>query len=186
MSERTFLQVALEDHNERWELLRGALRRKPAATFGCSRTVHEIGFAIMKQIDRTEWHSRLNGGYLKVSEDTYYSPDGFVIPVPMVGHGLAWDELEHYAFPMPLLIEVWPRYTREYAWEHREEPVHRIKDYQQRGDEEIWLAHSYTHRLTAWRRRSDGGYTRTIHESGIITSTAVPVVTIDLDALFAE
>ena len=184
IGERLFLQVALADHNAGWELLRGELRRKPGATFGCSHTIHEIGFALMRQFEWHEWHSRINAGYLRVSDETYYRPDGFVIPANLVGYGLDRDELEHYAIPMPLVIEVWPRYRQEYVYEHYGEPMRRIRDYQQRGDEEIWLVHSYTHRLTAWRHRSDNGYTKAVFSGGTVQPTALPNVAIDLDRLF--
>jgi hypothetical protein len=187
INEHIFQQLALADHNEGWELLGGALRRKPSATSGCSETVHEVGFALMRQMDRNEWHSRINGGYLRVSEETYYRPDGFVIPAALSGFGLdKHRDLERYSIPMPLVIEVWPRYTREYVWEHRGEPAHRIRDYQNRGDEEIWLIHSYNHRLTSWRRRPDGTYEKLVVSGGIVNPAFSPTIEIDLGSLFTK
>lgn len=184
IGEQLFLQVALADHHMAWELLRSELRRKPSTTRGCSETIHRIGFALAEQIERTEWHSRINGGYLRVSHETYYRPDGFVIPADRVGYGLDRYELEHYSIPMPLVVEVWPRYRQEYVYEHHGEPMERIRCYKRRGDQEIWLVHSYTHRLTAWRRRSENSYSKLVMNGGMIQPAFLPGVSIDLDSLF--
>lgn len=185
IGEQLFLQVALDDHHAGWELLTGELRRKPGATSGCSHVVHDLMWMVTRDLHRAEWGCRVNVGYLKVADDTYYRPDGFVMPASMVGYGLdPHQDLEHYAIPVPLALEVWPRYTREYGFEHRGEPMRRIRDYQRRGDAEIWLAHSYRPRLTIWRRSDAGSYTRTIVRGGTVHPVFMPSATVDLDELY--
>ena len=61
----------------------------------------------------------------------------------------------------------------------------KLREYQRRGDLEIWRIHPYEHTLTAWRRQPDGSYAESLHTSGTVSPNALPGVTIDLDALFA-
>ena len=46
--------------------------------------------------------------------------------------------------------------------------------------------HPYEHTLTAWRRQPDGSYTETLYTGRKVQPMALPNVTIDPDALFAE
>ena len=59
------------------------------------------------------------------------------------------------------------------------------RQYQPRGDLEIWHIHSYQRTLTAWRRQSDGTYAEAVYRQGAVRPVALPGVTIDLTALFA-
>ncbi len=87
-------------------------------------------------------------------------------------------KLEVYAEPLPLVVEVWSPSTGDY------DHATKLQDYQQRGDREIWLLHPYEHTLTAWRRRPDGSYARTMHRYGLVTPVALPGGRIDLESLF--
>ncbi len=60
----------------------------------------------------------------------------------------------------------------------------KVREYQRRGDLEIWRIHPYERTLTAWRRQPDGSYTASTYGGGIVHPVALPNVAIDLDALF--
>jgi Uma2 family endonuclease len=88
--------------------------------------------------------------------------------------------LEIYTEPLPFVLEVWSPRTGEYDVETK------LPEYRARGDREIWLLNPYGHDLVAWRRREDGTYERATYRGGKVQLFALPEVTIDLDALFAE
>lgn len=88
--------------------------------------------------------------------------------------------LEVYDDPMPLVAEVWEPSIDGY------DARRKLAGYQRRGDREIWWLHPYDRTLTAGRRRPDGSYTETAQTSGLAHPVALPGVTIDLDALFAD
>jgi Uma2 family endonuclease len=78
------------------------------------------------------------------------------------------------------VVEVWSPTTGNYDLETK------LGEYQRRGDREIWLIHPYDRTLTTWRRQPDGSYAESHHDhGGTVQPTALPGVTIDLDALFA-
>ena len=79
---------------------------------------------------------------------------------------------------MPLVVEVWSPSTGQSDIEEK------LREYQQRGDLEIWRIHPYERTLTAWRRQPDGSYTETLYRGGIIEPAAIPNVRIDIDRLF--
>lgn len=60
----------------------------------------------------------------------------------------------------------------------------KLREYQRRGDTEIWRIHPYERTLTAWCRQPDGTYTETVQRSGTVQPAALPGVGIELDRLF--
>src|SRR5439155_12010965 len=102
VSEKTFLQLALEEPNQ-WELYCGQLRRRPPMTFTHNEVGEELAFHLRRQLDRSRFHVRHQAGHVRRSAENYFIPDVFVIPneltVPMRGR---MDVLEAYADPLPL------------------------------------------------------------------------------------
>jgi Uma2 family endonuclease len=86
--------------------------------------------------------------------------------------------LESYDTPLPLVVEIWSRSTGDYDIETK------LREYQRRGDLEIWRIHPYERTLTAWRRQPDGSYAESFHTEGIVHPIALPNVTIELDRFF--
>ncbi len=60
----------------------------------------------------------------------------------------------------------------------------KLREYQRRGDFEIWRVHPFERTLTAWRRQPDGSYLESLHRGGTIDPVGLSGVRIDLDALF--
>jgi len=88
------------------------------------------------------------------------------------------DVLEAYEAPLPLVVEVWSPSTGNYDIEEK------LREYQRRGDLEIWRIHPFERTLIAWRRQPDGSYTESHYAGGTIQPIALPNVTVDLNALF--
>ncbi len=61
----------------------------------------------------------------------------------------------------------------------------RLREYQARGDREVWLLHPYERTLTRWVQQAGGSYTEHHPQGGIVTPASLPAVYIDLDALFS-
>ena len=179
VSEKTFLQVALEDPNQ-WELHCGELVRKPAMTLEHNDRGFELAFQLRSQLDHQQFHVRHQSGHLRRSSESYYIPDVMVIPIdltrPLRGHR---DVLEVYSDPLPLVVEVWSPSTGGYDMDTK------VPEYQRRGDREIWRLHPFDRTLISWQRQPDGSYTETMHTGGLVQPVGLPNVTIDLDALFA-
>ncbi len=104
------------------------------------------------------------------------------MPTALVRRALAEhpEALETYAEPLPFVAEVWSPSTGGYDVRVK------LAAYRQRGDGEIWRIHPYDRTLTRWIRQDDGTYAELIHTGGTIELPALPGVSIDLDALFAE
>lgn len=178
VSERTFLQLALEDPGQ-WELHCGTLRRKPAMTAEHNSITFELALRLGNQLDRSQFHVRLGMGHVRTSAESYYIPDVFVIPtdlvLPLRGR---IDTLEAYEAPLPLVVEVWSPSTGEFDIDTE------LPEYQRRGDREIWRIHPFDRTLTAWTRQADGTYFETHYTQGVVRPVALPAVAIDLDSLF--
>ena len=177
VSERTYLQLALEDPNQ-WELHCGSLRRKPSMTAEHNHVAWQLSFRLGQQLDSKQFEVRLGMGHVRRSAESYYIPDVFVIPTDLFRplRGLR-NVLEAYDSPLPLVVEIWSPSTGEYDVDSK------IPEYRRRGDLEIWRIHPFDRTLIAWRRQSDGSYSET-HAGGIVQPVALPGVTIDLDTLF--
>ena len=85
---------------------------------------------------------------------------------------------EVFEDPVPLVVEVWSPSTGDYEIDDK------LREYQLRGDMEIWRLHPYERTLWTWRRQPGGSYVETVVTSGAVEPAALPGVTIDLDALF--
>jgi Uma2 family endonuclease len=180
VSERTYRQVALEDPEGQWELDRGRLRRKPAMTLEHNQVASELFFALRQQLDRGAYDVRLNMGHVQLPGGSYYIPDVFVVPVELQHPLRGRRVLETYDEPLPLVVEVWSPSTGDYDIDTK------VREYQRRGDREIWRVHPYDRTITAWRRQTDGSYASSLHTGGMLRPAALPGVHIDLDALFVE
>ena len=88
------------------------------------------------------------------------------------------QRLEVYDEPMPLVVEVWSPSTGDYDVEEK------LREYQRRGDLEIWRIHPYKRTLTAWVRQPNGSYSETLYRSGTIRPTNLTGVEFDLAGLF--
>lgn len=178
VSERTYRQVVLEDPEGHWELHRGSLRRKPGMTLEHNRIASELCFSLRQQLDRNAYDVRANMGHVRLSAQNYYIPDVFVIPVELQQPLRGRHVLEAYDAPLPLVVEVWSPSTGDYDIESK------LREYQRRGDLEIWRIHPYDRTVTAWRRQPDGSYVASLYDGGAVQPVALPNVTIHLDALF--
>ena len=79
---------------------------------------------------------------------------------------------------MPLVVEVWSPSTGDYDVEEK------LREYQRRGDLEIWRIHPYERTLTRWQRQPDGSYQESLIRTGSVHPAALPAVSIELDSLF--
>ena len=182
VSERLYEELALREPNAGWELVCGRLRRKPAMTIEHNDLMRTLLRLLIAQLDHRLYAVDMNTTKARSSSGTYYIPDLCVIPRSLI------QRLRHislvfevYADPLPLVIEVWSPSTGEYDVEDK------LREYQTRGDEEIWRVHPYERTLTAWRKQSDGTYTEAAYaaETGVIVPvTSLPGVQIALDELF--
>ncbi len=178
VSEKTFRQVALEDPEGHWELYCGFLRRKPGMSLEHNRAMTKLLFVLMQQLDPARFDVRCNAGHVHLATQSYYIPDVFVIPVALQEPLRGTRKLETYDAPLPLVVEIWSPSTGGYDVETKP------REYQRRGDLEIWRLHPYDHTLIAWRRQPDGSYTESSYSGGIVAPVALPNVTVDLDTLF--
>src|SRR5437773_2305081 len=85
---------------------------------------------------------------------------------------------EVFTDPMPFVAEVWSSSTGNY------DITTKLKDYQARGDAEVWYIHPYNRTVTIGRRQSDDTYTEALQTTGSIQPIALPNVTITIDTLF--
>jgi Uma2 family endonuclease len=138
------------------------------------------GFALRLQVDRERFDVRVNSGHLRISAQSYFIPDVYVIPTELQQGLWGTRDLESYDAPLPLVAEVWSRSTGDFDVEVK------LQEYQRRGHLEIWRLHPCERTLTAWRRQSDGTYAEWTQTGGTVQPMALPNVTVDLDALFAH
>jgi len=179
VSEQTFRQLALEDPEGHWELHCGIPRQKPGMTLEHNSIMSELHGILWQQLDHTQFQVRSNSGHVRHTPQNYFIPDVFVIPVALQAPLRGTRALESYDAPLPLVVEIWSPSTGGYDIEVK------LREYQRRGDLEIWRIHPYDHTLTAWRRQPDGSYAEARCDGGTVQPLALPGVTIDLDALFA-
>ncbi len=179
VTEQTFRQVALEDPEGHWELYCGVLRQKPDMSVAHNYTATRLFAQLIRQLDPNQFDVRANMGHVQRSEESYFIPDVFVVPMELVRSLLERpDSLEVYEVPLPLVVEVWSPSTGSYDVEVK------LREYQRRGDLEIWRIHPFDRTLTTWFRQPDGSYSEKTCERGTVEPFALPGVTIVLDALF--
>jgi Uma2 family endonuclease len=179
VSEQTYRQIALEDPSGHWELHCGTLRQKPPMTAEHNYVMTRLFESLIRQLDRREYDVRSNAGHVRRSAESYYIPDVFVVPMPLVQAQRGQQNLlETYEAPLPLVVEVWSPSTGDFDVDSE------LPEYQRRGDQEIWRIQPYDRTLTTWRRQPDGSYTETVYAGGSVRPVALTGVVIDLDSLF--
>jgi len=139
----------------------------------------QLFYSLKQQLDSSQFDVRIGMGHVRRSEESYYIPDVFVIPIDLVRplRGRR-DVLEAYDAPLPLVVEIWSPSTGAYDVDAK------LPEYQRRGDLEIWRLHPFDRTVIAWRRQPDGSYAEAHYAGGTVRPMALPNVTIDLDALF--
>jgi len=179
VSEETFRRLSLGDPQGQLELHRGQLVEKPGMSVEHGDVMGNLVRLLENQLDRTSYRVRAQHARLRLASDTYYIPDVAVIPTAIVQ---ALSErpgsLDAYPDALPLVAEIWSPSTGGY------DENEKLRDYQRRGDLEIWRVHPYERTVTAWRRQSNGAYVATIYRDGVVQPTSLPAVAIDLEALF--
>lgn len=180
ITEQAYRQFALEHPDEKWELVCGELRRKPATTWEHNHTFRRLGWRLREQLDEEEFEVVTDSGRVRRSEENYFIPDAYVVPMEQARRLFAEPgTLEAYPEPLPLVVEVWSPSTGEY------DVTTKLREYQRRGDLEIWFLHPYERTLTVWRRQPDGSYSETVIRGGTVQPAFLPNVSIDLDKLFS-
>lgn len=177
VSETEYRRLALA--NTRLELHRGQLREKPDMSVEHNDVMMQLLSELHRQLDRDEYRLRGGIGRLQRSADTYYIPDVAVIPAVLT-QALRQrpGSLDAYSDPLPLVVEIWSPSTGNYDINEK------VRDYQKRGDLEIWRIHPYERTLTSWRRQPDGEYSEIVYRACLVQPESLPGVAIDLDTLF--
>ena len=180
VSEETYERVALEDDETKWELVCGRLVAKPDMTTEHEQTTRRLVRRLIVQLPEEAYSVGQNSPKLRVPSGNYRIPDVCVIPDQLVRHRLETlpEQLEVYEQPMPLLVEVWSPTTADV------DATEKLREYQQRGDLEVWRLHPIERWLIAWRRQPDGSYTEIRYTGGVVEVASLPGVVIDLDTLF--
>jgi Uma2 family endonuclease len=172
-------RIALQDPSAKWELVCGRLRRKPVMTTEHQDAARTLAILLGRQLDLKDYTVGTDSVRLRISTGTYYVPDVCVVPRAYVRRLKTQPgTFEVYEDPVPLVVEVWSPSTGDYDVEDK------LREYQLRGDVEIWRLHPYERTLTAWRRQPDGTYVETVITSGAVDPVALPGVTIELVSLF--
>jgi Uma2 family endonuclease len=178
ISEQEYRELALSDSDHHWELWDGVLVEKPAMSMRHADVAAYLGAMLIFQLDRRQHRVNINDGKARISARNYFIPDVVVIPAiykqPFEDNPQA---LNAFAEPLPLVVEVWSPSTGHF------DVTTKLQGYRQRGDAEIWFIQPYERTLTTWRRQADGSYTEETYQGGVVAVTALPGVTIDLDAL---
>ncbi len=179
ISVKTYEQIALEDGDEQWELAGRVLRRKPAVTTEHNEVISRLVAQLVRQLPEERFTVRSNSTRLRVSTGSYYVPDVVVLPRPLVMRSREQPgRLEVYDDPLPLVVEVWSPSTGDYDVDSK------LREYQLRGDQEIWRLHPYEHTLIAWQLQRDGGYLEAVYRTGAVRPLALPEVSVEIAALF--
>ena len=180
ISFETYKRVALEDDDALWELDGGRLRRKPAMTIEHDGAAWRLIVQLVRQLAEDRFLVS-HAARVRISSGSFYIPDLCVIPVTLErrirrerpGELAVLDE------PLPLVVEVWSPSTGDYDVEVK------LREYQLRGDWEIWRLHPDERTLTAWRRQADGSYIETRYSgAAVIEPSALPGVRLALAPLF--
>ena len=176
----TYQRVALEDPEGKWELVCGRLREKPPMTTEHEDVSRSLAWELSTKISRREFLVGQGSPKLQIPGGNYRIPDVCVVPQELVRRRRREQPatFEVYPDPMPLVVEVWSPSTGI------QDIGAKLKEYQRRGDREIWLLHPYERTLTASRRQPDGRYSEDVLRGGTVHPVALPSVAIDLDALF--
>jgi Uma2 family endonuclease len=181
VSEALFELVALADDTARWELICGRLRPKPRMTAYHGQIARNLVRQLILQLPGEDLTVEREGPNLRIPGGNYRIPDVCVVPRHLVTQRQQDrpTALEIYEASMPLVVEVWSPSTGDYDVDQK------LKEYQQRGDLEIWRLHPRDRALIRWVRQADGTYFETLHAAGVVQPAFLPGVAIDLDTLFA-
>lgn len=181
ITEQQYEQLVFGDPAETWELVRGRPRKKQGMTTRHNWIGRALTRQLWSQLDDRVYGVAENSARLRISTGTFYVPDVAVIPLALARQRdqLAPASLEIYAEPVPLVVEIWSPRTGDYDVDDK------LREYQLRGDDEIWRIHPHERTLTAWRRQSTGDYRVTLFTSGPVHPIALPGIVIGLEQLFA-
>lgn len=182
MTDRDYETAALSEAGRFLELWDGVPLEKPPVSFLHGNAIGELAALLTMALPRDAWRVRSEHARVRDRGGSIFIPDVAVVPVALVARGLAEtpDRLEIYDDPLPFVAEVWSPSTGRYDVRVK------LAAYRDRGDEETWRIHPYDRTLTRWIRQTDGTYAELVHTGGAVELAALPGVTIDLDALFAE
>jgi Uma2 family endonuclease len=155
------------------------LRQKPGMTTEHNEVISRLVARLVKQLPEEEFAVRVNSTRLRVSTGSYYVPDVLVIPRSLILRPRQQPgRLEVYDEPLPLVVEVWSPSTGDYDVDTK------LRDYQLRGDNEIWRIHPYERTVTIWRRQPAGDYVETVHRTGFLRPASLSTVRIEVESLF--
>ncbi len=174
----TFRRLALEDDDQKWELVCGRLIQRPAMSFPHNSLSFELAYDLRNQLDRALFHVRSQAGHVQTPAGGYRIPDVAVILVASAARYRGTKLLEEYGEPLPFVAEVWSPSTGDFNVETK------FPEYRARGDAVIWRIHPFERTVTAWVRRADGGYDERALPLGRVAIESLSGVTIDLEALF--
>jgi Uma2 family endonuclease len=179
VTEQEYIRLALAEPDTKWELFCGELRVRPPMTWEHVRSAAFLHDELRRQLPRDQYVILSEAGRLRRDERHSFIPDVMVVPVTLARELFREPgTLASFPVPLPVVAEVWSPSTGGY------DVAEKPPEYQRRGDLEIWFLHPYERTITAWVRRSNGGYDETLHRAGIVRLSALPGVAIDLDALF--
>lgn len=178
VSRETYERVALEDEGC-WELIDGKLREKLGASAIHNDIVSEVAFALGRQLSREDYVIRGNSGRLRIGDHTFIVPDAFVIERQAARH-LKPDELESYAEPAALVVEVWAPPSETYNDDLK------LTIYEERRDREIWLVNPANRSVAVRTLRADGEYHLSRVTDRDLRPRALPGVSIDVATLFSR
>lgn len=180
ITEDQYLRLALMNEEVQLEFFEGRIREKPSMSAEHNDAIVLLGVQLVNQLDRNEFRLRINAGRTRRSTVSVFIPDVMVIPTHLErAQRRGPGHLEVYTEPLPFVAELWSPRTGDYDVETK------LPEYKARGDREIWRPHPYD-RIVAWRRREDGNYEQLTFRGGKVRLFALPEVTIDLDAIFAD
>ena len=147
----------------------GHLRSKPATTAEHNGVIEALNYALKRQLDRARYLVPTHTARLRISTCTYFVPDLFVLP-RIFQRRLREHPgtFEVYDDPMPLVAEVWSPSTGDYDVEEK------LREYQRRGDIEIWRIRPYEQSLTTWRLQPNGSYVEAVYRGGSVEPIALP------------
>ena len=180
MSFADYERVSLADPKVKWELVCGELMRKPDMTIEHEDAGRNLLHILGAQVSWQEFSVGQQSPKLGIPSGNYRIPDVCVIPRVLIQRRKQDlpGRLEVYDDPMPLVVEVWSPSTGG------ADRAEKLREYQQRGDLEIWHIQPYERTLTSWVRQPDGSYAVTVYTDGVVRPAHLPGVVVDLTTLF--
>jgi Uma2 family endonuclease len=176
MDPRAYERVAASGGVAMTELHEGVPIEKPRQAEWQRRMIRDLAIAIGLHLPREEARLWMERARLSVPGGNYYLPDLVVLPR---GRGTPDPgPADVVRAPALLVVELWSPSAGGYDQRDK------IGGYMLRGDVEIWLLQPSGRTLNRWRRRSDGQYDELAGRYGIVSSSAIPQMQVDLAALF--